>query len=248
MRFRSLALLAFAVSISACDSTVDELVPSPSPVLPLAVGAEWTLQEAYSVRYERDGTVGDTLRRAREDRYTVRVERDSTIEGEAWYRIDAPRGFYHCVFEDGVWLTNRSDGLYRFRASAADAELVYATGLEVGVPFIDTFEVLAVLEDESAAGRHYLRTWRGADQEWGRGPISPSITTRDLLSLERGLVALEISFVQQGATDSTFIPAATIGYEVAETGAAASRSDAAAVRVDNLPGHPLGGVGAEPRD
>lgn len=247
MRFSSLVLLSFALALSACDSSgVDPIdVRDPAPVLSLSVGAEWTLEQAYRVAFDRNSVAFDTVRSDRSKIYTVRVSRDSTIEGETWYQIEAPRGFFHCVFENGAWVTNRPDGLYRFRGSAADAERVYATDLEVGVPFIDTFEVLAVLEDESTAGRRYLRTWRGADQAWGQGPIDPAITTRDLLSPDRGLVALEVSFVQAGATDSTFIPAATIGYELVEVSAAASRSEVASVGVDGLVGHPLG---VEPRD
>lgn len=255
MRFRSLALFALAVSIAACDSTGVNEPLLPPQALPLAVGAEWTLQQTYAVQYDMEGVPGDTLdQRSRDRTYTISVDRDSTIEGDTWYRLGVSRGLLHCVFEEGVWLANRPDGLYRFRDSVDDAERVYATGIEAGVPFVDTPELLAVLEGESVKRdvsgnslrlRRYVRTWRGANAYWGQGPISPSVMTRDDLSPERGVVALEVAFVRQGATENTFVPQSIYGYQLIRS---RTGSDAIAVQVDRPAGQPVGVGNAELRD
>ncbi|WP_412070060.1 hypothetical protein [Rubrivirga sp. IMCC43871] len=214
MRF-SLPLLFVLLAVAGCDTTEPD-APSPlAPAIPLAVGAEWTFEEAARIEYT-DGVPSDTLAPASDTQYTLRATRDTVVAGETWVRIEAPRGFSHCVFEPSAWYANRQDGLYRWRSSPADAELVYAVTAAEGAPFLVTDVVSATLVDENAqvgvAGttipaRVYARTWRRVEfSAEVRGPIVPTAETRDALSPSAGPVVLELIYVNHAGDDATFVP------------------------------------------
>lgn len=237
MRSRSLFSLAVVLVLAGCDSSPAIDPPAaPPPVLPLAVGAEWTLVPTYSVRYGMDGRAQDTLRTSINARpLKLAITRDTVVAGETWYFVEASRGLAHCVFDGSSWFVNREDGLYRWRTTPEAAERVYAIDVDEGVPFLETDIVSAVLADDDApfelptgtvATRQYDRTWKRLEfTESIRGPIDPAVTTRDQLSPTHGPVALEISLVSlksDGPGESVYRPVAVLHYELTDVVAPAT--------------------------
>ena len=243
MRFCSLLALVSVAALSACDSG-PAISPVPDPALQLAVGTEWTLARTYTVQFDGDGTPSDTLRATGQaaSPVTLTVTRDTTVADEAWYRIEPSRRFSHCVFGEAAWYANRADGLYRWTESPADAERVY--GVVEGDAFLDTPVVLAVLTDDDATldlgtgpvpARQYDRTWRRLEFNAEiNGPIDPTVTTTDLLSSERGPLALEVSFVRQ-AEGGTFRPSGVLRYEASAGAPPAGAASGARSASDAFP-------------
>ena len=234
MRTRSLLSLLLVLAITGCDSAPAVTPPEIAPVLPLAVGAEWTLAQTMTVSYDSGGVIRDTTLGGPGGPFTLSVTRDTLVAGETWFRIEASPGLLHCVFSDSAWFANREDGLYRWQTTPEAAERVYATGVAEGVPFLTTDIVAAVLVDDDATAvlpsgpvpvRQYERTWQRLEVNRSiQGPIDPRPTTRDALSPTLGPVALQVSYVR--AVSDGFEPLALVQFEVApaETGASARRA------------------------
>ncbi|WP_420456700.1 hypothetical protein [Rubrivirga sp.] len=241
MRSRSLLSLVVVVVLAGCDSTAAIDPPAaPPPVLPLAVGTEWTLAATYSVSYDADGRARDTLRITPGTRsLELAITRDTVVAGERWVLIETTRGLAHCVFDGFSWFTNREDGLYRWRTTPEEAERVYAIGVDEGVPFFETDVVSAALVDDDAsfelptktvAVRQYDRTWKRIEFSASvRGPIDPMPVTRDQLSSTLGPVALEISLVSLksgSGEDAVYRPAAVLHYELTDAAVPATAEGA----------------------
>ena len=223
---RTASLLALLVVAAGCDSTPAVTPPEIAPVLPLAVGAEWTFARSYTLEYDEQGAFLDTTRADRPG-LSLTIPRDTVVAGETWFLVESTAD--HCVFtRRGGWFANRADGLYRLQVGpegTADAERVYAIGVPDGTPFLTTNIVTAVLTDDDATAdlpsgpatvRQYDRTWkRLVINPVVRGPIDPMPVTQDLFSPERGPVALEVSYVRFGTiTDSTFTPVSLVRYDL----------------------------------
>lgn len=241
MRICSLLAVSLVFGLAACDTSAPSASAPDAPVLSLDVGTEWTLTQVSSVRFD-DGAPSDTtdLRSSGQTR-VLAVTRDTVIAGETWVLIKPDVPFGHCLFGNSAWYANRSDGLYRWRGSVDNAERVYGIGAD-GDVFLDTPEVTAVLTDTDAAymlptgtvvTRQYDRTWHRFEFNAAvRGPITPSGASRDYLSPELGLVALEVVYFSQ-RSEGQFTPSATIRYELAPTatpGATSAPSGAYPVR------------------
>ena len=218
----ALLVVSLTVLVAGCDSGGPVVGGGPDPVIPLEVGAEWALASVYTVSFNADGTVRDTVRHETPRRDTLTVVRDTLIAGERWFLVRPTQPFQHCVFGQPTWFANREDGLYRRRGD--DAELVYASGTAVGEPFLDTPAFVAVIEDPDATyalpsgpvpTTQYGRTWRRLDTGSVRGPIDPTVRIEDHLSADLGLVALQVSYVRptDGSVDA-FVPGATTTYEL----------------------------------
>lgn len=236
MRIGSLLSFLVALVLVGCDSTPAITPPDVAPVLSLAVGTEWTLAQAYTVNYDADGSVRDTVVRAGVPDLTLTIPRDTVVAGETWARIESTRD--HGVFtRSGGWFANREDGLYRLHRTpegTESAERVYAIGVPEGTPFLTTDLVTAVLSDDDATAdlpsgpvsvRQYDRTWKRLEFNTSiRGPIDPMPVTQDQFSAEQGPVSLEIAYVRTsgGTTDDfTFSPTMLIRYELAAGASAA---------------------------
>ena len=222
MRF-SLTLLAL-LAVAGCDSTQPD-APPLAPAVPLAVGTEWTFAQAYRVTFEEGVPLDTVAANVPAQTFTLRATRDPVVAGETWVRIetvsDGP-DLQHCVFGRPAWFTNRTDGLYRWKESPADAELAYGVGVTPGVPFLDTDAVAAVLVDDGAheegvQARVYERTWRRLEfNDDVQGPIAPTVRTLDVLSPTEGPLALEVQYVRQSDSPTGFVPSSTIGYRRAD--------------------------------
>lgn len=232
MRSLSLAPLVLALAVAGCDSApAIDLPPAPSPVLPLAVGTEWTLAQTTTVRYDDAGAVEDTSEAGAGRALTLTVARDTVVAGETWYFVETTGPAGHSVFDGASWFANRGGGLYRWQESPEDAERVYAIGVPEGEPFLVTPLLTAVLTDDDAqvevgsetvVARQYDRTFRRLEfSETVRGPIDPNAASRDQLSPTEGPVTLEIAYVRQVA-EGQFAPVMRVAYE-ATAGAASGR-------------------------
>ena len=231
---RSLLLVAAVLAaplLAACDSSGPVVAPlaDAAPVTPLEVGGQWTFSRAYTVSFGEDGVVRDTTRRESSRTETLTVTRDTVVAGERFYRIVSSRGLRHCVFGGAGWFANRPEGLVRWTESPADAELVYALGVEPDVPFVETPVVVAVLDERDAAytlpsgpveGARYTRTWRRIELDDAlpepiRGPIRPTMTSSDVLSPDLGPVLLEVAYARDSRQDDgTFVPSSRDAYEL----------------------------------
>ena len=225
MRIGRLLVALGLLAAAGCD-TADSVVTAPAaPVIPLEVGGEWVLNQSYNVSFDEGGAVRDTARGEADRSVTLAVTRDTVVAGERWFRIEASRPLPHCVFDGAGWFANRPDGLYRWTTSPDSAEVVYASGVEPGEPFIETPVVVATLDAERVVyalprgplpATKYGRTWRRLEfNDEVRGPIRPTAHTTDYLSSTEGLVALEASYVRYSReADGEFTPSGTAGYEL----------------------------------
>ena len=229
MRSLSLCTLALVLALAGCDSAQPD-EPAPAPVLPLAVGTEWTLATTTSVRFDETGAPADTLRagvNTNERVVTLAVTRDTVFADETWYLVEPSQGLNHCVFGRAAWYANREDGLYR-RFSDTEPELAYAIGLEPNDVFLDTETVEArylgegTVESEPgvATARAYQRLWKRLELNTEvRGPIAPRPVSYDALSPDRGPLVLEISYVAPsdeaaGETEGSYRPVSLVRYEL----------------------------------
>ena len=225
MRSARLLVALGLLAAVGCDTADPVVTASVDPVIPLEVGGEWVLAQAYGVSFDEAGAVRDTIRQEPGRLDTLAVTRDTVVAGERWFRIEASRPFQHCVFDGAGWFANRPDGLYRWTTRPDSAEIVYASGVEPGEPFIETPVVVATLDAERATydlprgpvtAAKYGRTWRRIEvNDEIQGPISPTAHSTDYLSSTEGLVALEISYVRFGpGSRDTFVPVGTTAYEL----------------------------------
>ena len=231
MRNALLVTAVAALALFGCDAA-DPVVAStsaPAPVVPLEVGGEWTFALSYTVAFDDAGAARDTTRRDGGRAETLAVTRDTVVAGERWVQVVASRGLQHCVFGGAGWFANRADGLYRWDEGPESAELVYARGVEPGVPFVETPVVVAVLDDADATyalpsgpveGARYVRTWRRIEiddalPEPVRGPIRPTMTSADVLSPDLGPVLLELAYARHSRqVEGSFTPSGTVAYEL----------------------------------
>ena len=251
MRAARLLVVLGLLAAAGCD-TADPVVTAPAaPVIPLEVGGEWVLSQSYNVSFDEGGAVRDTARYGADRTVTLAVTRDTVVAGERWFRIEASRPLPHCVFDGAGWFANRPGGLYRWTTSPDSAEVVYASDVEPGEPFIETPVVVATLDAERATyalprgpvtAAKYGRTWRRIEfSDEIRGPIRPTSHTTDYLSSTEGLVALEASYVRHSQeAEGEFAPAGTTGYElvsytVRDRAAPAGRGGAAPVTPGGFP-------------
>ncbi len=229
MRPLRLCTLALVLAVAGCDSSGPVDPPAEAPVLPLAVGTEWTLARTYTVRYDDAGMPSDTTfvgpGGLPEHIATLTVSRDTLIDGETWFQINStPISFTHCVFGEGIWFTNREDGLYRWGGTVFEPELAYGTGLTPSDVFFDTDAVEAryvgngpvqLTSGATTTAREYSRLWKRFElNHQVRGPISPQAATYDALSSEFGPIALEILYVSYSdEAEDEFQPRVVAHYE-----------------------------------
>jgi hypothetical protein len=226
----ALFALLFLVSLAACDTAEDPIPDEGSvPMVPLEVGAAWTLELVYSVRYfPSSDTPPDTVYHEDLSTVTLTVTRDSLIDGERWFHIESsrPSGLGHPVFcrTNAEWYANRDGGLYRL-TPGEEPELVLSSNAEPGVPFIDTPEVAVVLADPEAVyelpglgaveARAFERTQRRVSPgSLPEGPVEPNLRSVDYLSSAVGFVALDLPYITLGAEEGTYQPSAVRRYEL----------------------------------
>lgn len=230
----SLCTLALVLALAGCDSTEADPPAEPAPALPLSVGTQWTLARTYNIRYDDNGLPSDTLFVSEgslpEHVVSLAVSRDTLINGETWFQIDStPFTFFHSIFGEGMWFTNRTDGLYRWGGTVFEPELAYGTNLSESEVFFDTDAVEArylgdgpvqLESGATATARAYHRLWKRYElNDQTRGPISPQAATYDALSSELGPLALEVLYVryaveaEEGEGEDEFQPLIVTRYE-----------------------------------
>lgn len=231
----SLAVLIVLLGLSACDSSI----PFPEEsydLIPLEVGAKWTLQEIQFIGHSYPPGARTVERIENGRTVTLEVSRDTTIDGERWFAFRGDttfnvRNLRHDFISmatrydrTGFWYTNRDDGLYRMR-SGESPHLLYSVDAASGDTFVDRTDYAVTRLDSAdsydlesfgeVAAHSYARVPRRYEKDGREGEVATQITLNDYLSPELGFVALdEISYFSEEFEDGKWFPGSVTRWEL----------------------------------